>query len=423
MIYKIYNVAMYLIQPIIWMKLLWRSIREPAYLKRWAERYGYCHGKVLPKGIILHSVSVGETLAAIPLIQVLRQHYPLLPITVTTTTPTGSERVQTILSKYVHHVYFPYDLKNTVNRFLNILQPKLIIIMETEIWPNFIKESYCRNIPILIINARLSHRSVNNYKKVHCFIMNVIRSITLIAVQSNNDKLRFLSLGANKKQLTIIGNLKFDISITPKLHNQILSLHHQWKINRFIWIATSTHQGEEILLLEAHRKLLITFPNLLFIIVPRHPKRFEIVRNIVIKHGFSYILRSSKTIPLDSTQVMIGDTMGELMLLYGIATLAFIGGSLVKHGGGHNPLEAAVHGIPILIGPYTLNFYDIYQKLKISNGLIIVKNISSLVNTIITLLNNKNYRLYYGYNALKVLNQNKGVSQRLLKLIEVYLST
>ncbi|HEY0210906.1 lipid IV(A) 3-deoxy-D-manno-octulosonic acid transferase [Acerihabitans sp.] len=416
----IYNILIYLIQPLIWIRLLWRSRKAPAYRRRWAERYGYCQGKVKPGGIMLHSVSVGETLAAIPLVRALRHRYPFLPITVTTMTPTGSERVQSAFGKDVHHVYLPYDLPGAMNRFLNHVNPKLVIVMETELWPNLIKALYKRKIPLVVANARLSARSAAGYKKFSTFIARIMGRITLIAAQNQEDGERFLELGLKRSQLAVTGSLKFDISVTPELAARALTLRRQWASRRPVWIATSTHEGEETILLQAHRQLLAVFPDLLLILVPRHPERFPVARDMTDKAGFTSILRSSGDIPAHDTQVVIGDTMGELMLLYGIADLAFVGGSLVERGG-HNPLEAAAHAIPVLMGPYTINFKDICSKLAEAGGLITVTDMPSLVKEVTTLLTDEDYRLYYGRHAVEVLHQNQGALQRLLHLLEPYL--
>lgn len=415
-----YNIIIYLIQPLIWIRLLLRSRKSPAYRKRWAERYGFCKGKVVSGGIMLHSVSVGETLAAIPLVRALRHRYPSLPITVTTMTPTGSERVQSAFGKGVHHVYLPYDLAGSVNRFLDEVNPKLVIIMETELWPNLISALHRRKIPLVIANARLSARSAKGYQKLGKFIRTILQRITLIAAQNQEDGERFLSLGLKRNQLAVTGSLKFDISVTPELAAKAIALRSQWASRRQVWIATSTHEGEETLLLEAHKELLKAHPNLLLILVPRHPERFPVACELTRKAGLSFIQRSSGEVPSSSTQVVIGDTMGELMLLYGIADLAFVGGSLVDRGG-HNPLEAAAHAIPVLMGPHTFNFKDICAKLAQDDGLITVTDTASLVKEISTLLTDEDYRLYYGRHAVEVLHQNQGALQRLLHLLEPYL--
>lgn len=416
----IYNIIIYLIQPLVWVRLLWRSRKAPAYRRRWPERYGFCRGKVKSGCIMLHSVSVGETLTAIPLVRALRYHYPLMPITVTTMTPTGSEQVQLAFGDDVYHVYLPYDLPGAMRRFLDQVNPKLAIIMETELWPNLIKALHRRGIPLVVANARFSARSAAGYKKFSCFVADIMRCITLIAAQNDEDGAHFLELGLKNNQLVVTGNLKFDISLTPDLAARVLTLRREWASRRPVWISASTHAGEETLLLQAHRQLLKHFPDLLLILVPRHPERFSVAQEMTMKAGFNYIMRSSGGIPSNSTQVVVGDTMGELMLLYGIADLAFVGGSLVTRGG-HNPLEAAVHSIPILMGPHTLNFRNICNKLYEAGGLITITDVPSLVNVVSNLLLDEDYRLYYGRHAVEVLYQNQGALQRLLNLLKPYL--
>nr|WP_261822264.1 lipid IV(A) 3-deoxy-D-manno-octulosonic acid transferase [Pragia fontium] len=416
----IYSFLLYLLQPLIWLRLFLRGRKAPAYRKRWAERYGFCRGKVEPHGIMLHSVSVGETLTAIPLVRALRYRYPTLPITVTTMTPTGSERVLSAFGDDVHHVYLPYDLPGSVNRFLNQVQPKLVIIMETELWPNLIHQLNKHHVPLVIANARLSERSANGYSKLGNTIRTMLQKITLIAAQNQEDGERFIQLGLKRSHLTITGSLKFDISVTPELSARALSLRRQWAPHRPVWIAASTHDGEESIILETHAKLLQHFPDLLLILVPRHPERFPTAQQLTTQAGMSYITRSSGEVPTQHTQVVIGDTMGELMLLYGIADLAFVGGSLVERGG-HNPLEPAAHAIPVLMGPHTFNFKDICSKLEQADGLITVDNASSLAEKIESLLADEAYRSYRGQQAVNVLLHNQGALEKLLTLLEPYL--
>ena len=420
MLQLLYTTLFYLIQPLIWVRLWVRGRKAPAYRKRWGERYGFYRTPLKPGGIMLHSVSVGETLAAIPLVRALRHRYPELPITVTTMTPTGSERAQSAFGKDVQHVYLPYDLPDAINRFLNKVDPKLVLIMETELWPNLINALYKRKTPLVIANARLSARSAAGYGKLGKFIKTLLRRITLIAAQNEEDGERFIELGAKRNQLTVTGSLKFDISVTPQLAAKAITLRRQWAPHRPVWIATSTHDGEESAVLDAHQTLLRQFPDLLLILVPRHPERFPDAVNLVRQAGLSYTTRSSGEVPSTSTQVVVGDTMGELMLLYGIADLAFVGGSLVERGG-HNPLEPAAHAIPVLMGPHTFNFKDICARLEQADGLITVHDAASLAKEVASLLTDEDYRHYYGHHAVEVLHQNQGALQRLLHLLQPYL--
>ena len=270
--------------------------------------------------------------------------------------------------------------------------------METELWPNLIAALHKRKIPLVIANARLSARSAAGYAKLGKFVRRLLRRITLIAAQNEEDGARFVALGAKNNQVTVTGSLKFDISVTPQLAAKAVTLRRQWAPHRPVWIATSTHEGEESVVIAAHQALLQQFPNLLLILVPRHPGE----------------------VPSTSTQVVVGDTMGELMLLYGIADLAFVGGSLVERGG-HNPLEAAAHAIPVLMGPHTFNFKDICARLEQASGLITVTDATTLAKEVSSLLTDADYRSFYGRHAVEVLYQNQGALQRLLQLLEPYL--
>ncbi|EGT8767220.1 3-deoxy-D-manno-octulosonic acid transferase, partial [Salmonella enterica] len=269
-------------------------------------------------------------------------------------------------------------------------------------------------------NARLSARSAAGYAKLGKFVRTLLRRITLIAAQNEEDGERFVALGAKNNQVTVTGSLKFDISVTPQLAAKAVTLRRQWAPHRPVWIATSTHDGEESIVIAAHQALLHQFPNLLLILVPRHPERFPDAINLVRQAGLSYITRSSGEVPSASTQVVVGDTMGELMLLYGIADLAFVGGSLVERGG-HNPLEAAAHAIPVLMGPHTFNFKDICARLDQASGLITITDAATLAKEVSSLLTDADYRNFYGRHAVEVLYQNQGALQRLLQLLEPYL--
>ncbi|EDU7104954.1 3-deoxy-D-manno-octulosonic acid transferase, partial [Salmonella enterica] len=273
---------------------------------------------------------------------------------------------------------------------------------------------------LVIANARLSARSAAGYAKLGKFVRTLLRRITLIAAQNEEDGERFVALGAKNNQVTVTGSLKFDISVTPQLAAKAVTLRRQWAPHRPVWIATSTHDGEESIVIAAHQALLHQFPNLLLILVPRHPERFPDAINLVRQAGLSYITRSSGEVPSASTQVVVGDTMGELMLLYGIADLAFVGGSLVERGG-HNPLEAAAHAIPVLMGPHTFNFKDICARLDQASGLITITDAATLAKEVSSLLTDADYRNFYGRHAVEVLYQNQGALQRLLQLLEPYL--
>lgn len=418
----IYTLLLYLIQPFVWLKLLWRSRKAPAYRQRWLERYGFCKNKVKPNGILVHAVSVGETIAAIPLIKALQQKYPQLPITVTTMTPTGSERVKSLLKDSVSHVYLPYDLPGAIKRFLKTTKPKIVIIMETELWPNLISQCYKQKIPLIIANARLSERSAARYGKLGKAVKQLFSKISMVAAQNQQDGERFVSLGLPADHLAITGSIKFDINLSNEQRQNINQLKQQWQLKRPVLIAASTHSGEDEIILTAFKKLLLKHANLLLILVPRHPERFKTVEKLISDSGFNYLKRSTNQIPTEQTQIVLGDTMGELVELYAMADIAFVGGSLVKQGG-HNPLEPALHHIAIITGEYFFNFQVICEQLIEAQGMIVCTNSADdLYSTIDRLLNDNSRRVQLGENAYLVLKQNQGALSRLLAVINHYLN-
>lgn len=418
----IYTLLLYLIQPFVWLKLLWRSRKAPAYRQRWLERYGFCKNKVKPNGILVHAVSVGETIAAIPLIKALQQKYPQFPITVTTMTPTGSERVKSLLKDSVSHVYLPYDLPGAIKRFLKTTKPKIVIIMETELWPNLISQCYKQKIPLIIANARLSERSAARYGKLGKAVKQLFSKISMVAAQNQQDGERFVSLGLPADHLAITGSIKFDINLSNEQRQNINQLKQQWQLKRPVLIAASTHSGEDEIILTAFKKLLLKHANLLLILVPRHPERFKTVEKLISDNGFNYLKRSTNQIPTEQTQIVLGDTMGELVELYAMADIAFVGGSLVKQGG-HNPLEPALHHIAIITGEYFFNFQVICEQLIEAQGMIVCTNSADdLYSTIDRLLNDNSRRVQLGENAYLVLKQNQGALSRLLAVINHYLN-
>jgi len=418
----LYTLLFYLIQPLIWLRLLHRGIKAPAYFKRWPERYGYCQRPAGPKGILVHSVSVGETLAAVPLIKTLKKRYPDRAITVTTMTPTGSERVRASFGDSVHHVYLPYDLPGAMTRFLDRIDPALVVVMETELWPNLIHQLQRRKVPLVIANARLSARSAAGYGRLKRLTAEMLSKVSLVAAQHQTDGNRFIRLGLPRKRLAVTGSIKFDIRITPTLAARAAKLRRQWAAERPVWIAASTHQGEDEQILAAHRQLLSRFPSLLLLLVPRHPERFARVFQLCRNEGFNSIRRSDGGAPDGDTQVVVGDTMGELMLLFGVADLALVGGSLVEHGG-HNPLEPAAHGLPVLCGPHMFNFAQIHKLLAQAGALTTVDGADSLAAAVATLLEDEASRQRQGQQALAVVEQNQGALARLVGQLQQLLPT
>ncbi|MBE2896838.1 3-deoxy-D-manno-octulosonic acid transferase [Pasteurellaceae bacterium HPA106] len=420
----VYTALLYCLQPLVWVYLLVRSRKNPAYRARIAERYGFYGKAAAPRagGILIHAVSVGETLAAVPLINALLQDYPHLPITITSVTPTGSARVKALFGERVAHYYLPYDLPDAMARLLNFIQPRLCLVMETEIWANFIHQAHKRDVPFMIINARLSARSAQRYGYFKTALASVWQEISLIAAQDEQSAVRYRALGVDEAKVKTLGNLKYDFQLESAVAEKIHAWRKAWALGaRKVWIAGSTHQGEDELLLQAHRTLLQTFPDLLLILVPRHPERFEQVAELIARAQLNMARLSAHQSPTAETQVILGDTMGELVPLYGMADIAFVGGSLQPIGG-HNPLEPLAFKLPVISGEYVFNFVDVYNKLSALNGVIIVKSDSDrIAASIRTCLSQPDFTLQLSENGYQVLIQNKGALRKILSKIDLYL--
>ncbi|WP_311418691.1 lipid IV(A) 3-deoxy-D-manno-octulosonic acid transferase [Haemophilus parahaemolyticus] len=418
-----YTLLSYCIQPLILLFMWKKSLKQPNYRKRLSERYGiYPHfTKPTPNGIIVHAASVGEVIAATPLIKAIQVRYPKLPITITTVTPTGSARVKDAFGESVSHFYLPYDLPDAINRFIDFVQPKLIIVIETELWPNLIARFHQRNIPFIVANARLSPRSAKRYGWIKRALKGTWQRINMILAQDKVSEQRYLDLDYPHEKLVNTGNLKFDLEITKHLREKVFETVEALNVSkRLVWIAGSTHEGEEKIILNAHQELLKKYPDLLLILVPRHPERFNQVEELIQKSGLSYKKRSQFE-PLEQTiQVLLGDTMGEMMVLYGLAEIAFVGGSLVKHGG-HNPLEPIAFELPVISGVHTYNFPEIFDKLRSVHGVIEVESSAALAQTVAFLLENRNAREKIARYGFEVLKENQGALARHLHLLAPYL--
>ena len=413
---SLYTTVFYLITPLILLRLWLRARKAPAYGVRIAERFGFFKSRPAPGGIWLHSVSVGETIAAAPLVKQLQQRYPELAIIVTTMTPTGSERVKALFADAVFHVYAPYDLPDALGRFLNNIQPSMMIIMETELWPNTVRACQQRNIPVVLANARLSAKSARGYQRFAPLTRPMLQGLSCVAAQHQQDGERFLSLGLPADQLQVTGSIKFDISVNEALREQAAELKARFSQQgqRPIMVAASTHAGEDEMLLAAFQAARQTCPQLLLILVPRHPERFNAVAQLC--EGFNYRRRADGCEPAADTQVYIADTMGEMMLLLGCADIAFVGGSLIERGG-HNMLEPAAWGLPIITGDSDFNFLAISALLQQCGGLVKVAGQAELNQQLQQWLDDPNARTAAGQAALAVVEQNRGALDRLLAVI------
>ena len=410
MLQFIYSQLIRLLLPYILLRLWWGGRHSPDLRRNWAQRLGFAPAVSAPV-IWVHAVSVGETIAAAPMVRRLLERNPDATILMTSMTDTGLAQAQKMFGNQVQYAYVPYDTPGSVRRFLARVQPRILVIMETEIWPNLISQTRKARVPIFLINARLSERSARGYERVRGLARPIMQSISWVAAQAEQDAARFRRIGVSADNIAVTGSVKFDVDIEPRVHALAQQLRAQLG-GRPVWIAGSTHDGENSQLLEAHRQLLGTLPSALLIIVPRHPERFESVARAVTEEGFSLARRSLKDSPAQA-QVYLGDTMGELMMLYGASDLAFIGGSLIERGG-HNPLEPAAWGIAVVSGPHVFNFGSIYQRLQEHAGVTIVNSAQELGDYLARLLNDQKALHESGQRALAVVESNRGALDRVV---------
>ncbi|MDH1443006.1 lipid IV(A) 3-deoxy-D-manno-octulosonic acid transferase [Pseudomonas sp. GD03721] len=411
----LYTLLLHLALPLIALRLALRARKAPAYARRIHERFALGLPAMKPGGIWVHAVSVGESIAAAPMIRALQTRHPELPITVTCMTPTGSERIQALFGDSVQHCYLPYDLPWAAARFINRAQPRLAVVMETELWPNHIHQCAKRGIPVALANARLSERSARGYARFGKLTAPMLAELSLIAVQTQTEAERFLDLGARFECVEVTGSIKFDLMIDAELLQRADALRQQWQATtRPIWIAASTHTGEDEIILAAHHQLLKSRPDALLILVPRHPERFNTVHELCISQGLTTRRRSTAEAVQTSDQVLLGDTMGELLFLYALADIAFVGGSLVANGG-HNLLEPAALGKPVLSGPHLFNFLEIAAQLREAGALNEVENAGQLADKVAALLNEPSEMQRMSQAGLSVLKANQGALQRLLE--------
>jgi 3-deoxy-D-manno-octulosonic-acid transferase len=403
------------------LRLYWKGFAAPAYRERWWERLGIRLNPEERRIIWLHAVSVGEVQASELLIRQLLDDYPDTPILITTTTPTGASRVRALFGERVRHCYAPFDIPPVVRRFFQAINPLLLILVETEIWPNLIHQAHDMDVPVLLANARMSARSAKRYQLLPGLTGETLKKIDMIAPQAESDAQRFIQLGAETTNVQVVGSIKFDIKLTASQREQSDVLRRIWGVERPVWIAASTHEGEEEQILSAQADLLAAIPEALLVLVPRHPERFDRVAELVEERGFSLVRRSSGKACEAKIQVYLGDSMGELPLFFGAVDLAFIGGSLVPHGG-HNLLEAAVQGVPVLFGPHMFNFADICDLFLQQQAAVKISSPAELAETLQVWISDPSERSRYGENGRKLVESNRGALDRLLSLVKALIS-
>ena len=411
-----YNLLTYLLYlPYVGYWLI-RGITNRSYLQRIGERLGIGYPR-LERCIWIHAVSVGEVVAAVPLIRALGKRYPDRPLLVTTVTPTGAARVASLFGDEVYHTYIPFEAPQVVNRFFAATKPDIALVLETEIWPNLYRGCGVRGIPLVLVSARISPKSVRSYRRLLPLFRETLSHGIIIAAQSDADAQRFLSLGAAPERTRVTGNIKFDVEIPPDLVVRGRELRAELLGERPVWIAASTHEGEEEIVLDAHRQLMQVIPELLLVLVPRHPQRFAGVREMVGKQRLSVVARTDGK-PCDaSTQVFLGDTMGELTLFYAASDVAFVGGSLVPIGG-HNLLEPAALGLPLVSGVHVFNAQEIADMFVAKGACKLVRDAAELAAEIGRLLSDAQEATRQGDAGRAILERNRGALARLLAMIE-----
>lgn len=412
-----YSVLIVLLTPFVLVYFALRGIRDREYIRRWRERFGFIGVRDKHNGIWVHAASVGEFNAASPLIRALLKAYPEIPLTVTTLTPTGSERVKRDLGNQVLHSYIPIDMPFAARRFLNRLQPRLIIVMETEIWPNLYLQSQRLNIPLLMANARLSERSTKRFRYFPGFVKQVLQTVSWIGAQSSADADRLVSCGANSQSTVMTGNLKFDLGVPASLEEKAMALRSGWGAQRPVLVAGSTHEADEGVVIPAFVSLLKTVPDALLILAPRYPERFTRAAQLAKTAGLRTELRSQAEICSEQAQCFVIDTLGELLDYYACADVAFVGGSIGDQGG-HNALEPAALGKPVLFGPNMENAREIASQLILNNAALRVTGQQDFQQAAERILTDGALRDSMGQSGRSLVEKNKGALKLTLEAVE-----
>lgn len=419
MLRSVYTALLYVFAPIALAGTALRGLRDPAYRDRLSERWGFTQARSPSNSspsLWIHAVSVGEVQAAAPLIRTLLKKFPHHSLLITTATPTGAQRVQALFGDSVRHAYLPYDLPGAVQRFLNRVRPRLGIVMEREIWPNLFAECERRRVPLLLASARMSERSAVRHRKFASLFRDALSGNVTVAAQTAQDAERYRSIGAQRVLVT--GNVKFDIEVPQAAREAGEALRSAQLANRPVWVAGSTHDGEEQQILTAHRAVIAQRSDALLVLVPRHPNRFDAVRAWLKSEQIEFVSRSRNEIVTPATSVLLVDTLGELMTFYAAGDIAFVGGSLIATVGGHNLLEPAVLERPILVGPHNFNAPDIAQSMIESGAAREVSSAAQLAKALLDLYANPQMRAEMGAKASAIVAANRGALNRVIELIE-----
>ena len=406
----LYNLVLHLALPWVWARLFWKA--GGAYRRRVGERFGRVPAGVPSGAIWFHTVSVGETNAAAPVVDAVARRFPHQAVLVTTMTPAGSGRVRALLGDAVAHCYAPYDYPWAVRRFLAVVRPQALVLMETELWPNMVAQASRAGAAVYLVNARISARSFRGYQRVRALSRPMLRRLRGALCQYEDTAERLRVLGAPRVEVT--GSVKFDAELPP----DPFGVRDLRRGDGPAWIAGSTHPGEEARIVEAHRRLLERFPRLRLIVAPRHPERAADVARIARGSGLNTGLLSARTL---DAQVVVVDVMGTLAHLYGLADIAFVGGSLDRTGG-HNPIEAAAHGLPLLMGPARFQVERVCARFAAADCLHTVTGVDDLVATVAALLADPARRAAEGRRALAVIAQNRGARATVVERLCAWLA-
>jgi 3-deoxy-D-manno-octulosonic-acid transferase len=417
----LYTLAVYLAAPLVCLVMLWRGLRDSTYWHHFGERFGFGE-RLEPAGIWVHAVSVGEVQASAALVSTLRERYPGVQVVVTTLTPTGAVRARALFKDLAHVRYIPFDLPGSVRRFFNRVQPRLAVIFETELWPNLYHECGRRRIPLVLASARISPRSVSRYRRLGSLFRDALSRGVVVAAQGEGDADRFRSLGADPDNTHVTGNIKFDFSVPHDMPERGQRLREFYAAARPMWVAGSTHEGEEETVLEAHQAVRGVHPRAMLVLVPRHPTRFDEVAYAMQRTGVRFVRRSQRAgekagAAAASADVLLVDTLGELLDFYAASDVAFVGGSLVPIGG-HNLLEPAALGLPILTGPYNSNSEDVAKLLIARGAAEVVHDAGELAARVAGLLSNPQERARIGELGRDSVDGNRGALGKLLGLIQ-----
>jgi 3-deoxy-D-manno-octulosonic-acid transferase len=407
--------------PLAFAAVLCRGLRDRRYWTGLLERFGWGPPVGGSASIWLHAVSLGEVTAAAVLVRALRARYPEIPFVLSTATQTGRARAQELFSDQADIRFLPYDTPGSVARFLTRIRPRLGIIMETELWPNLLHECRRRGVPVVFASARLTPRSLSRYRRFGTLFSDVWASNTLVAAQTAEDAERFIAIGAPRPGTHVIGNVKFDMQLGDAIIEQGRALRLRYLGPRPVWVAGSTHAGEEEQLLEAHAAVLHELADALLVLVPRHPQRFDSVSSLLTRNGIRFDRRSLAAAVRPDAQVLLVDTVGELAALYAAADVAFVGGSLVPVGG-HNLLEPAALGVPVITGPYNANSREIARSLVETGGAVQVEGVPALSGALRRLFAGPALRERVGARGREFVDAHRGSVERLIELIDPLLA-